>query len=114
MNYTNDITQRKSVSGITIKIKGACICYKTRFQTIIALRSTEIEFTAVCDVEKVIIHARSILDGIDLAQEISTTLDEDNQGSLLIANFSRTTKRTRHMDTNILPYKIGWTMTYLF
>ena len=30
-DYANDVSHRKSVTGIIIKIRGACIYYKTRF-----------------------------------------------------------------------------------
>ena len=40
-----------------------------------------------------------ILDDIVINQDKATTLYEDNQGALLMANSGQPTKRTRHMDT---------------
>ena len=39
------------------------------------------------------------MDDIGIKQDEATTLFEDNQGALLMANSRQPTKRTRHMDT---------------
>ena len=97
-DFGNDTTHRKSVTGINIKIAGGSVHYKTRFQSTTALSSTEAEFTAACDAAKSILYVRSILSDLGIAQEHATTLYEDNQGALLMANSGQPTKRTRHMD----------------
>ena len=43
-------------------------------------------------------YVRSILDQLGIPQNEATTLYEDNQGALLMANQQQPTKRTRHMD----------------
>ena len=98
-DYANDVQQRTSVTGITIKIAGGSIYYKTKFQATVALSSTEAEFIAACEAAKVILYVRSILDDMGVQQNEATTLFEDNQGALLMANAGQPTKRTRHMDT---------------
>ena len=98
-DYAGDTSHRRSVTGITVKIAGGCIYYKTRFQTTVSLSSTEAEFIAACEAAKVILYIRSILDDIGIPQDAATTLFEDNQGALLMANSGQPTKRTRHMDT---------------
>ena len=98
-DYANDTNHRRSVSGIAIKIAGGAVFYKTSFQSTVALSSTEAEFIAACEAAKVILYIRSILDDINIRQEEATTLYEDNQGALLMANSGQLTKRIRHMDT---------------
>ena len=98
-DYANDIQHRKSVTGINIKIAGGSIYYKTKFQSTVALSSTEAEFIAACEAAKVILYVRSILDDMGVHQNSATTLYEDNQGALLMANAGQPTKRTRHMET---------------
>ena len=66
-DYSNDVSHRKSATGITIKIGEAYIYYKTRFQTTVTPSSTEAEFTAVCEAAKVILYVRYILDDISVA-----------------------------------------------
>ena len=97
-DYAGDSSHRRSVTGISIEIAGECVYYKTRYQPTISLSSTEAEFIAACDTAKVILYIRSILEDIGVPQEKATTLYEDNQGALLMANSGQPTKRTRHMD----------------
>ena len=111
-DYANDTTHRRSVSGIAIKMAGGTIFYKTAFQATVALSSTEAEFIAACEAAKIILYIRSILDDINVRQESATTLYEDNQGALLMANSGQPTKRTRHMDTNTLLCNSGWNWIY--
>jgi len=73
--------------------------YKTKFQSTVALSSTEAEFIAACKAAKVILYIRSILDDVNVRQDTATTLYEDNQGALRMVKSGQPTKRTRHMDT---------------
>jgi hypothetical protein len=86
------------VTGIILQIAGGTIFYKTKFQDTIAMSLTEAEFTAAAKAGKYILYVRSILDQLGLPQNIATTLYEDNQGALLMANQQQPTKCTRHMD----------------
>ena len=97
-DYAGDNTHRKSVTGLSLQMAGGSILYKTRFQDTIALSSTEAEFTAAAEAGKYILYVRSILNEIGIDQQQATTLYEDNQGALLMANAQQPTKRTRHMD----------------
>ena len=97
-DHAGDVTHRKSVSGIVLKLAGGAVLYKTAYQATIAQSSTEAEFTAAADAGKYILYLRSLLEEIGLSQEDATVLFEDNQGALLMANAQRPTKRTRHMD----------------
>ena len=81
-----------------MKMAGGTILYKTSFQSTIALSSTEAEFIAACDAAKNVLYVRSILHNVGIPQDHATTLFEDNQGALLMANAGQPTKRTRHMD----------------
>ena len=97
-DHAGDVTHRKSVSGIVIKLAGGAVLYRTAYQQAIAHSSTEAEFVAACDAGKYILYLRSLLQEIGLRQEDATVLYEDNQGALLMANAQKPTKRTRHMD----------------
>ena len=97
-DYAGDTSHRKSVTGLTIRLAGGCILYKTRYQDTIAMSSTEAEFTAAAEADKFILYVRSILEEINMEQQYATTLYEDNRGALLMANAQQSTKQTRHMD----------------
>lgn len=105
--YANNTNRRRSVSGIAIKIAGGAVFYKTGIQSTVALSTTEVEFIAAYEAVKVIIYIRSILDDTSILHEEVNTLHEDNQGALLMVKSGQPTKRTRHMDTNVLPCNSG-------
>lgn len=73
-DWAGDSNHRKSVTGIIIKYAGGTIYFKTKFQTTIAMSSTEAEFTAACDVAKAILYIRSILGEINIPQEMRQQL----------------------------------------
>jgi hypothetical protein len=77
---------------------GGAIAYKSKYQDVIALSTTEAEFVAACEAAKVILFLRSILEDLGIPQPDATTLFEDNNGALLMANAQQPTRRTRHMD----------------
>ena len=60
-DYTGDSSHQRSVTGISIKIAGVCVYYKTRYQPTISLSSTEAEFIAACEAGKNSLYIRSIL-----------------------------------------------------
>ena len=97
-DFAGDVSHRKSVTGIVIKLAGGAVLYKTSYQPTVAGSSTEAEFAAAAMAAKFILHLRTLLQEIGLRQEAATILYEDNQGALLMANAQRPTKRTRHMD----------------
>ena len=97
-DWADDMTHRRSITGIVLKLAGGTIYYKTKVQDTIAQSTTEAEFTAACDAGKAIMYIRSILDEIDVPQESATALYIDNNGALLMGNAQKPTRRTRHMD----------------
>ena len=97
-DHAGDVSHRKSVTGVVVKLAGGAVLYKTAYQQSLAHSSTELEFVAACDAGKYILYLRSLLEEIGLPQHEATVLYEDNQGALLMANAQRPTKRTRHMD----------------
>ena len=98
-SYSADVSHRKSVTGIIGRLAGGTISYKTQFQDIVALSSTEAEFIAACEAGKNCLYIRSILDDLGIPQEEATIIYEDNKAAVAMANAGRPTKRTKHIDT---------------
>ncbi len=96
-DFAGDVSHRKSITGVVIKLAGGSVLYRTLVQQVQALSSTEAEFTAAAEAGKYILYLRTIMEEIGLMQEEATVLYEDNQGALLMANAQKPTKRTRHM-----------------
>ena len=97
-DHAGDTSHRKLVTGIVHRLAGGTKHYKTKYTDIIPTSSTEAEFIAADEAAKQILYLRSILDEIEMPQDMATTLYEDNQGALLMANAQQPTKRSRHMD----------------
>ena len=98
-SYSSDISHRKSVTGIVGRLAGGTISYKTQFQDVIALSSTEAEFIAACAAGKNCLYIRSLLEDIGIPQDHATIIYEDNQTAIAMANAKNSTKRTKHVDT---------------
>ena len=98
-SYSSDTTHRKSVTGIIAHLVGGSILYKTRFQDVVALSSTEAEFIAASEAGKNSLYIRSILQDMKLEQEHATIVYEDKQGAIAMSNSGRPTKQTKHIDT---------------
>ena len=87
------------MTGITGRLAGGTISYKTKFQDIIGLSSTEAKIIAVCNAGKNCLYIRSILEDLGIPQEQATIIYEDNKAAIAMANSGRPTKRTKHVDT---------------
>ena len=56
------------------------------------------------------LYLRSILDSLSIPQTAATTLYEDNAAAIAMANSSRPTRRTRHLDLKYFAL-LDWTET---
>ena len=97
-DWGGDRHHRKSTTGYTILIAGGAVLYKTKFQSTIALSSTEAEFVSACDAGRCSLFIRSLLNHIQIPQDKATIIYEDNNGSILMANAGKPTRRARHLD----------------
>jgi hypothetical protein len=77
---------RQTITGATTMLAGGAVGYKTKFQHAIALSSTEGEFVSTCEVGKMILYFRSILNDLHIPQHEAITIFEDNRGALFMAN----------------------------
>ena len=55
-DWAGDIKDRKSVTGIIMRIAGGCVLYKTKYQDTIAHSTTKAKITAACDAAKAIMY----------------------------------------------------------
>lgn len=97
-DWASDRTHRKSVTGFAFIYAGAAVIYKTRFQTTVAMSSTEAEFVAASDAGKMALYLRSILADLSMPQDDATIIYEDNMGAFKMATAGQPTTRTRHID----------------
>jgi len=97
-DWAGDTKHRRSISGMCLYFAGASVVYQSRFQTTISQSSTEAEFITAVEAEKLALYLRSMLKDIDIPQTDATKLYEDNAAAIAMANKSRPTRRTHHMD----------------
>ncbi|GFH45233.1 hypothetical protein CTEN210_01707 [Chaetoceros tenuissimus] len=97
-DWAADTNHRKSISGFVISLAGGTVYYKTKFQETVATSTAEAEFTAAFEAAKAICYVRTILNELDICQSEATILHIDNNAALLMADASKPTKNSRHMD----------------
>ena len=97
-DWAGDMSHRRSISGVCLCFAGAPVVYRARFQATISQSSTEAEFIAAVEAGKLALYLRSILNDLGINQNDATPLYEDNAAAIAMANASRPTRRTRHME----------------
>jgi hypothetical protein len=68
--------------------------YKTKFQPVLANSSTKADFIPACDMAKMILFVRSIMEELGIPQCEATIIFEDNIGALLMVNAQQHTCQT--------------------
>ena len=97
-DWATCVKTRRSFGGAVIRLAGGTIAYKSKFQPTVAGSSTEAEFMAAYDTDKMILFVHSVLWDLGIPQEAATVLYEDNDACTVMGNAQKTTPRTRHMD----------------
>jgi hypothetical protein len=100
-DWAGDKLTRKSTSGYIFCLAGAAISWKSKWQSIIALSSTESEYVGLGFASKEAVWLRRIMRDVGIGCDMGVKpikIYADNQGSIKIANNSYTTKRSKHID----------------
>lgn len=92
---------RRSVTAYCISMAGSVFTWASKKQSVMALSSTEAEYTStICAVHE-IMHMRSLLASLDYPQQEATVLNCDNQSAILLAKNLVMHGRTRHIDVKL-------------
>ena len=89
---------RKSTSGHVFRIGECTVSWRSKKQSVVALSSTEAEYVALCEAAQETTWLRNLLFDIGFQQTEPTTVYEDNQGSICLAQNPKDHPRTKHMD----------------
>ena len=81
-DWGGDITDRKSTSGILLKIGATPVFWKSRKQRCVSLSTSEAELIAFSETCQQILWVRSILKELGTATDAPTTIFEDNTRAL--------------------------------
>lgn len=96
-NWAESQVDRKSNSGYIFFVYGAAISWSCRKQKCVALSSTEAEYIALCDATQELIWLRSLLKDFGIQQVCSTTIYEDNQSCLKLAESDKPSIKLKHI-----------------
>jgi hypothetical protein len=83
---------------LLIKLACATVAYKNKLQDTITTLSTESEFMAAYDLEKMLLYIPSIMLDLNIPQETAIRLYEDNEACTAMANTQKPMTRTQHMN----------------
>jgi hypothetical protein len=78
LDWATCVKTHHPFGGVCMHLAGGTIAYRTKFQPTVAGSSTEAEFMAAYDAEKMNLFVHSILWDLGIPQEAATLLYEDN------------------------------------
>jgi hypothetical protein len=97
-DYAMDLDDRKSRSGLVLKLNGGPISWGSRKQGCTAGSTTEAEYVAAHLATQEIIWTRRLLSDLDYAQMQPTALWSDNQAAIRLVRNPEFHRRTKHID----------------
>lgn len=97
-DWAGDTGDRKSTSGYTMLLSNAAVTWKSKKQTVVALSTAEAEYVALCAATQEACWMRKILSDLGAPQSGPTTMREDNQSAIAIAENPVSHNRTKHID----------------
>ena len=97
-NWGGDLDNRRSTSGFIVRVNGSPVQWRSVRQRSVALSTMEAEYMALAEVTKEIIWFRGVLGELDLLSNKPTTVYEDNQSCILLAQERRFHGQAKHIN----------------
>lgn len=97
-DWAADVQDRKSTSGIVIKVFTNSVMWKPQKQNIVSRASTHAEYYALADCVEEVLPIRGVLSDIDVKVEGSVKIYEDNTGAIALAKNGKFNKNSKHID----------------
>jgi hypothetical protein len=97
-DYAGDKTNRRSTTGWFYRLGRNVVSWKTSKQKIIALSTTEAEYTAAADAAKEAIFLRDLLRELRLDGAQAPILHQDNKSAIFLERNHSLKPRTKHID----------------
>lgn len=88
---------RRSTSGHVFLLNSAAVSWQVRTQRAVALSSAEAEYVAVSEASRELLHLRLLLEELGVPQP-TTTVYQDNQACITMAQQDSATRRSKHID----------------
>ena len=97
-DFAGDSSDRKSTTGWLIKLGMNTISWKSSKQRLVTLSTTEAEYVAACDATREAMWMQNLLTELQVTNNKSATLHQDNQSAIFIENNDSVKQRTKHID----------------
>ncbi|KAG6438785.1 hypothetical protein O3G_MSEX000222 [Manduca sexta] len=92
-----DIVDRKSTTGIVIKVYGNTIFWKSQKQKIVSRASTHAEYYALADCVEEVLPIKGVLSDLDVVINC-IKIYEDNTGAIALSKNGKFCKNSKHID----------------
>jgi len=107
-DWAGNTADRKSTSGYFYKLGEVAVSWSSKKQVSVALSSTEAEYVSAAYTSQEAVWLRQLLIDLGIPSAQSTTIYEDNQGCIKLANSEKLNAHTKHIDVLIIS-AILWT-----
>ena len=97
-DWAGDTADRKSTSGYFYKLGEVPESWSSKKQVSVALLSTEAEYMSAAYASQEAVWLRQLLTDLGMSLAQATTVYEDNQGYIKLANSEKLNARTEHID----------------
>ena len=98
-DFAGDKDSRLSVSGFCVFVMGCLVSWKSRGQKNVTLSSTEAEYVAISELCAELLFVRMILTFLGKKIDYPIIVRCDNIGAIFLAHNTKTSHRTKHIDT---------------
>ena len=96
-DYATDLDKRRSITGYSFIVGGNLINWKSKFQHIVVLSTTEAEYMALTKAVKEAIWLKGITTELGL-KDTSVTIYYDSQSAIHLSKNTMFHERTKHID----------------
>jgi hypothetical protein len=98
LDYAKEPTDRHSVPGHVVYLKGSPAMFKSSTERTVSLSTTKAETYAGVACVQDMLHMKNVLESLGLRVKLPMVLDMDNQGAVYLTNIWSVGGRTRHID----------------
>jgi hypothetical protein len=97
-DWAANTTTKRSQSGEVVMLNGGAVSWTSKQQEVVALSTAKAEYVAVSRAGQSAVHFRQLMRDVHQRQSGATTIYEDNEGAVKLANNPMASNRTKHID----------------